>query len=67
MMRVESGGTPEPEEAAAIVAALEALFGHGVEPGAPAPAASGWRLAARALDDGYDAERALRRAKRSAS
>ncbi len=63
-MRIESGGTPEPEEAAAILAALAALGERDVEADSPAAPRSRWRLAARAFDDGFDAERALRRAER---
>jgi hypothetical protein len=65
-MRIEAGGAPEPDEAAAIVAALAALTtGSGEDRAVTQP--SGWRLAARAFDDGYDADRALRRAKRRTS
>ena len=55
---------PGPEEAAAIVAALEALAAKDVETEAAAAPPSGWRLAARAFDTGWDAERALRHALR---
>ncbi len=55
---------PGPEDAAAIVAALEALAANDVETEASAALPSEWRLAARAFDTGWDAERALRRALR---
>jgi hypothetical protein len=60
-------GAPEPEQAAAIVAVLEALLSAPVEPVPSAAPPSGWRLAARVFDDGYDGERALRRARRRSS
>ena len=65
-MRIEAGGV-EADEAAAILAALEALLSHRGEHEPAAAPLSGWRLAARAFDDGFDAERALRRAKRRTS
>jgi hypothetical protein len=63
-MNREFRAGPGPEEAAAIVAALEAPAANDVETEAAAAPPSGWRLAARAFDAGWDAERALRRALR---
>jgi hypothetical protein len=61
------GAAPAPDEAAAIAAALAALLSEPVESETPAAPPSRWRLAARAFDEGYDAERALRRARRRSS
>ncbi len=66
-MKIETDGRIEPDEAAAIIIALHALTNASVAPEPARPTSSAWRLAARAFDDGIDAERARRRAKRRAS
>lgn len=53
MSRVEADGA-SPEEIAAIVAALEALRAGQAEVSVE-PVRSRWRIAARSIDDGYDA------------
>jgi gamma-glutamyl:cysteine ligase YbdK (ATP-grasp superfamily) len=66
-VRIDTTSVPDPEEAAAVAAVLEALLASDVEGEHPAAPLSTWRLAARVPENDYDAGRALRRARRRAS